>query len=73
MADTDLIRLAIRHSGLSDRRFAADILLRDERTIRRYLAGDSRLSERVRAFLVDYIQDQRAVKRKQKDRRLAKL
>ncbi len=38
-----LLRQAIGLSGLSARRFAVDVLARDERTIRRWLAGDSPL------------------------------
>lgn len=37
----DLLRAAIDASGLSARRFAVEVLIRDERTIRRWLAGDS--------------------------------
>jgi hypothetical protein len=37
----DLLRNAIDRSGLSARAFASDVLLRDERTVRRWLAGDS--------------------------------
>ena len=37
----ELLRAAIDASGLSDRQFAKQRLLRDERTLRRWLAGDS--------------------------------
>lgn len=37
----DLLRRAIKASGLSARQFAMTVLLRDERTVRRWLAGDS--------------------------------
>ena len=37
----DLLRRAIKASGLSARQFAMTILMRDERTIRRWLAGKS--------------------------------
>jgi hypothetical protein len=40
MRDADLLRAAIEASGLSARRFAVGLLARDERTIRRWLAGD---------------------------------
>lgn len=36
----DLLRQAIKSSGLSARQYAKQILLRDERTVRRWLAGD---------------------------------
>jgi hypothetical protein len=36
-----LLRDAIKASGLSARRFAVQVLVRDERTVRRWLAGDS--------------------------------
>jgi hypothetical protein len=42
---------AIEASGLSARKFATEILLRDERTIRRWLAGDSPIPEAVMRFL----------------------
>ncbi|GEM_PF-6660092 len=35
----DLLRAAIDRSGLSARRFAEDVLTRDERTVRRWQAG----------------------------------
>lgn len=39
MTDPELLRAAITRSGLSARKFATVVLLRDERTIRRWLAG----------------------------------
>lgn len=41
MTDAELLRDAIEASGLSARRFAVEVLIRDERTVRRWLAGDS--------------------------------
>ena len=41
----------IEASGLSARRFAVEVLRRDERTIRRWLAGDSPMPRIVLAFL----------------------
>lgn len=35
-----LLRNAIERSGLSARQYAKRVLLRDERTVRRWLAGD---------------------------------
>jgi hypothetical protein len=41
MTDRDLLAAVIAASGLSARRWAEDVAWRDERTIRRWLAGDS--------------------------------
>lgn len=41
MTPVDLLRLAIERSGLSARAFARDVLWRDERTVRRWLSGES--------------------------------
>jgi hypothetical protein len=51
MTPADLLRKAIERSGLSARAFARDVLLRDERTVRRWLAGDSPIPEPVINFL----------------------
>jgi hypothetical protein len=40
-SDPELLRAAIERSGLSARAFAVRVLIRDERTVRRWLAGDS--------------------------------
>lgn len=40
-SDNELLRAAIEASGLSARRFAREVLIRDERTVRRWLAGDA--------------------------------
>lgn len=45
------LRSAIEASGLSARQYAADVLLRDERTVRRWLAGDSPIPDPVIRFL----------------------
>lgn len=50
MTDAELLRAVIDRSGLSARRFATRVLFRNERTIRRWLAGDPIPTE-VRAFL----------------------
>lgn len=52
MTDADLLRSVIEASGLSARRFAREVLIRDERTIRRWLAGDSPMPEPVRSLLL---------------------
>ena len=41
MTDRDLLEQAIKRSGLSARAFAIQILWRDERTVRRWLSGES--------------------------------
>ncbi len=49
MTDAELISAAIKASGLSVRRFAAEILTRDARTVWRWLAGENPLPQAVRA------------------------
>jgi Arc/MetJ family transcription regulator len=49
MTDAELIAAAIKASGLSARKFAVTVLIRDERTIRRWLAGENPLPQAVRA------------------------
>lgn len=48
MTDAELLRAAIDASGLSARQFAVRTLVRDERQIRRWLAGESDLPAPVR-------------------------
>ena len=48
-----LLQKRIAESGLSARRFATDVLRRDERTIRRWLANDSPIPATVLDFLAD--------------------
>jgi hypothetical protein len=61
MNDTQVLAEAIEASGLSARRFAVEVLIRDERTVRRWLAGDSPVPKPVRDFLEGYVA--KAVKR----------
>lgn len=49
-----LLRNAIARSGLSARQFAKQVLLRDERTVRRWIAGDSPIPTVVVEFLKTY-------------------
>lgn len=51
MTDPELLAQAIAASGLSQRRFAVEVLMRDERTVRRWLAGDRPIPAAVRRFL----------------------
>jgi len=46
-----LLRQRIEESGLSDRQFALQVLRRDDRTIRRWLAGDNPIPQVVMDFL----------------------
>lgn len=43
---------AIAASGMSARQYADQVLLRDERTVRRWLAGDSPIPDPVIRFLM---------------------
>ena len=47
MSDAELLRRAIAASGLSVRKFA-DVLIRDPRTLFRWLSGESPLPKAVR-------------------------
>jgi transcriptional regulator with XRE-family HTH domain len=51
MPPAELLRAAIKASGLSARRFAREVLTRDERTIRRWLRGDTPVPPAVVEFL----------------------
>jgi hypothetical protein len=51
MDPAELLRKRIEQSGLSARQYAMQILLRDERTVRRWLKGDSPIPEVVLEFL----------------------
>lgn len=46
-----LLERRIEESGLSARRFAVEVLLREERTVRRWLAGDNPIPGVVLDFL----------------------
>ena len=57
MTDADLLRAAIEASGLSARRFAFEVMAgRDERTIRRWLTGET-MQPRVREWLEVYVME----------------
>ena len=45
------LRAAIKKSGLSACQYAKHILMRNDRTLRRWLAGERPIPEAVRAFL----------------------
>lgn len=48
---TELLERRISESGLSARRFAVEVLRRDERTIRRWLSADSPIPQIVLDWL----------------------
>jgi ribosome-binding protein aMBF1 (putative translation factor) len=56
MTDPDLIRAAIEASGLSARRFAERIMARDERTLRRWSAGDTNIPPIARRWLENWLE-----------------
>ena len=55
MTDAELLSAAIAKSGLSARQFAMKLMARDERTIRRWLAGNP-IPPMARAWLVAYLE-----------------
>lgn len=50
-----LLREAIRVSGLSARSFAETLLVREERTVRRWIAGEAPIPDVVIRFLQRYL------------------
>jgi hypothetical protein len=52
MTDAELIQAAIKASGLSARKYSEMVLLRDERTVRRWVAGKSPMPRIVRETLL---------------------
>ena len=52
MTDPELIRAAIEASGLSARKYAEMVLVRDERTVRRWASGKSPIPKIVREMLL---------------------
>jgi hypothetical protein len=56
VTDADLLRAAIERSGMSARAFAVRVLLRDERTVRRWLAGESPIPAVVRDRLREMLE-----------------
>lgn len=56
LSDADLLKRAIALSGLSARRFAVEILRRNERTIRRWLVGETHPSRPVRKQLEEIVE-----------------
>lgn len=58
-SNPDLLHSAITASGLSARRFAVEVLAVDERTVRRWLAGDSAVPGPVRQLCRLIVRDPR--------------
>lgn len=52
-AQVALLRQRIEQSGLTTRKFATTVLIRDDRTIRRWLSEESPIPKQVMEFLVD--------------------
>lgn len=52
-----LLQRAIELSRISARQFAVRVLIRDERTIRKWLHGDSEVPDVVRDFLMMYVHE----------------
>lgn len=48
----ELLRSAIVRSGLSAQRYALDVLIRDPRTVRRWVSGESPIPRVVERYLV---------------------
>jgi hypothetical protein len=48
-----LLKQRIEESGLSSTRFAENVLLRDSRTIRRWIAGESPIPAQVMDWLIE--------------------
>ena len=55
MTDHELIRAAIKKSGLSHTQFALQIVARDGRQVRRWLAGNHPIPRAARQFLERYV------------------
>lgn len=51
MSDVDLLSRAITRSGMSPRSYAINVLVRDQRTVRRWLDGEQPLPKEVRRRL----------------------
>lgn len=63
------LKRAIELSGLSDRRFAKEVLIRDERTIRRWIAGDRAIPQAVRDKVTQLLEAAPNAEGKERSRR----
>lgn len=50
--EVELLRARLEESNLTARRFAGEVLKRDERTMRRWLTGESPIARKVIEFLI---------------------
>lgn len=57
MTDADLLRAVIARHDVSVNRFAAEVLVRDARTVRRWLSGEQSLPAAVRRWLESQLED----------------
>lgn len=55
MTDIELLKAAIQAAGGSARAFARRPLLRNERTVRRWLAGQAPIPKEVRDYLLEIV------------------
>lgn len=55
MTDPELVRQAVTLSGLSVTKFAEDVMLRESRTVRRWLTGKSPIPKLARQYLEQYV------------------
>lgn len=51
LSDSQLLRQRVRESGLTQARFAREVLIRSPRSVKRWAAGETALPEDVRTFL----------------------
>lgn len=61
MTDNELLQAAIKASGLSARRFAVEVLARDERSLRRWLASEVPMPAVVRLWLERYLTEKQPI------------
>ena len=52
-ADRKILEARITESGISAKKFASEVLKRDERTLRRWRSGESPIPDLVRRFIRD--------------------
>lgn len=57
MTDRELLDRAIKASGLSVNQYAATVLVRDARTVRRWLSGEQALPLAIRRWLESQVEE----------------
>jgi len=65
----ELLKKRIEESGLSVRQFAIQVLVREDRTVRRWLAGDSPVPNMVVSWLMEPYAPPWPTRRRRKGRR----